>query len=79
MYIVANDLFLAKNVYDSPLIIDFSLLTSQTAILTVLLVPIRVICIIVLLLIAWCLASLGLYGLSKEDLKRKPIVSGWRG
>jgi lysophosphatidylcholine acyltransferase/lyso-PAF acetyltransferase len=40
-------------------------------------VPIRLICIIVLLLFAWSLAYIGIYGFSRDDLKLRPL-SGWR-
>ncbi|XP_063704083.1 lysophosphatidylcholine acyltransferase isoform X2 [Culicoides brevitarsis] len=49
----------------------------RTAIFTVFVLPIRTICIVILLTISWILACIGLYGLSREDLKTKPI-KGWR-
>ncbi|KAL9695541.1 hypothetical protein quinque_014826 [Culex quinquefasciatus] len=49
----------------------------NTALLTVFLLPFRVILIIVCLVIAWTLANIGLYGLSREELRTKPL-SGWR-
>ncbi|XP_070508580.1 lysophosphatidylcholine acyltransferase isoform X2 [Chironomus tepperi] len=49
----------------------------KTAILTVLLVPIRVVCMFILLLFAWCLAYIGIYGYTREDLKLRPL-KGWR-
>uniref|UniRef100_A0A182TV66 Phospholipid/glycerol acyltransferase domain-containing protein n=1 Tax=Anopheles melas TaxID=34690 RepID=A0A182TV66_9DIPT len=48
-----------------------------TALLTVILLPFRVVLILVCLVVAWALANIGLYGLSKEDLRTKPLV-GWR-
>ncbi|XP_037030614.1 lysophosphatidylcholine acyltransferase isoform X1 [Bradysia coprophila] len=49
----------------------------KTAVLTVVLLPVRVLIICILLVIAWGLASIGLYGLTMEDLQTKPM-SGWR-
>ena len=49
----------------------------QTAVLTVLLVPIRALGICFFLLLAWLLAYVSLYGYSRQDLKMKPF-SGWR-
>ncbi|GBP08714.1 Lysophosphatidylcholine acyltransferase [Eumeta japonica] len=48
-----------------------------TAILTVVLLPFRVMVICYLMVTAWFLACIGLYGLSEEDLRTKPIT-GWR-
>ncbi|XP_039438291.1 lysophosphatidylcholine acyltransferase isoform X2 [Culex pipiens pallens] len=63
--------FVHKLVWDDP--ID----KLKTALLTVFLLPFRVILIIVCLVIAWTLANIGLYGLSREELRTKPL-SGWR-
>lgn len=63
--------FVHKLVWDDP--ID----KVKTALLTVFLLPFRVILIIVCLVIAWTLANIGLYGLSREELRTKPL-SGWR-
>ncbi|XP_052758938.1 lysophosphatidylcholine acyltransferase isoform X1 [Galleria mellonella] len=49
----------------------------KTAIFTVILLPFRVIVICYLIVNAWILAYIGLYGLSEEDLRRKPMT-GWR-
>ncbi|XP_061378305.1 lysophosphatidylcholine acyltransferase isoform X2 [Danaus plexippus] len=49
----------------------------RTAIFTVILLPFRVIVICYLIVSAWFLACIGLYGLSEEDLRRKPMT-GWR-
>ncbi|XP_061714690.1 lysophosphatidylcholine acyltransferase isoform X1 [Cydia pomonella] len=49
----------------------------KTAIFTVILLPFRVIVICYLIVTAWFLACIGLYGLSEEDLRRKPMT-GWR-
>ncbi|XP_063623679.1 lysophosphatidylcholine acyltransferase isoform X2 [Cydia splendana] len=49
----------------------------KTAIFTVILLPFRVIVICYLIVTAWFLACIGLYGLSEEDLRRKPMA-GWR-
>uniref|UniRef100_A0A182S657 Phospholipid/glycerol acyltransferase domain-containing protein n=1 Tax=Anopheles maculatus TaxID=74869 RepID=A0A182S657_9DIPT len=51
--------------------------TFFTALLTVILLPFRVVLILVCLVVAWALANIGLYGLSKEDLRNKPLA-GWR-
>lgn len=56
---------------------NFSILFPQTAVLTVLLFPIRVILMIVLLLVAYAMAYVAIYGHSREELKLKPL-SGWR-
>ncbi|EGK96404.1 AGAP000596-PC [Anopheles gambiae str. PEST] len=63
--------FVHKLVWDDP--ID----KAKTALLTVILLPFRVVLILVCLVVAWALANIGLYGLSKEDLRTKPLV-GWR-
>nr|XP_049706394.1 lysophosphatidylcholine acyltransferase-like isoform X1 [Helicoverpa armigera]XP_049707919.1 lysophosphatidylcholine acyltransferase isoform X1 [Helicoverpa armigera] len=49
----------------------------KTAIFTVILLPFRVIVICYLIVTAWFLACIGLYGLSEEDLRRQPMT-GWR-
>lgn len=49
----------------------------QTAIFTIVLLPFRVAAICGLLIIAWWLASIGLYGLSEQELRTKPMT-GWR-
>ncbi|XP_046397002.1 lysophosphatidylcholine acyltransferase isoform X2 [Ischnura elegans] len=49
----------------------------KTAVLTVALLPLRVLIIAVLLVVAWCIAVIGLFGLSEDDLQKKPL-SGWR-
>ncbi|CAG9794063.1 unnamed protein product [Diatraea saccharalis] len=49
----------------------------KTAIFTVILLPFRVIVICYLIVTAWFLACIGLYGLNEEDLRKKPMT-GWR-
>ncbi|XP_034249443.1 lysophosphatidylcholine acyltransferase isoform X2 [Thrips palmi] len=49
----------------------------KTALLTVTVLPLRVLAIAVLLVLAWLLACVGLIGLSEEDLRTKPMT-GWR-
>ncbi|XP_013136431.1 PREDICTED: 1-acylglycerophosphocholine O-acyltransferase 1 [Papilio polytes] len=49
----------------------------KTAIFTVILLPFRVIVILYLIVTAWFLACIGLYGLSEDDLRKKPMT-GWR-
>ncbi|XP_045486794.1 lysophosphatidylcholine acyltransferase isoform X1 [Pieris rapae] len=49
----------------------------RTAIFTVILLPFRVIVICYLIVTAWFLACVGLYGLSEDDLRKKPMT-GWR-
>ncbi|KAJ8683791.1 hypothetical protein QAD02_019583 [Eretmocerus hayati] len=49
----------------------------QTAILTVILLPIRLMAITALVIMAWMLACVGLHGLSEDDLRRAPL-RGWR-
>ncbi|KAF7413632.1 hypothetical protein HZH68_002121 [Vespula germanica] len=51
--------------------------TSSTAFLTVALLPLRLAAITALVIMAWLLACLGLYGLSEEDLRQAPL-KGWR-
>ncbi|XP_055601061.1 lysophosphatidylcholine acyltransferase isoform X2 [Uranotaenia lowii] len=63
--------FVHKLIWDDP--ID----KVKTAFLTVFLLPFRVILIFICLLIAWTMANIGLYGLSREELRTKPL-SGWR-
>ncbi|XP_045766867.1 lysophosphatidylcholine acyltransferase isoform X1 [Maniola jurtina] len=49
----------------------------RTAIFTVILLPFRVIVILFLIVTAWFLACIGLYGLTEDDLREKPMT-GWR-
>ncbi|XP_059617742.1 lysophosphatidylcholine acyltransferase isoform X2 [Phlebotomus argentipes] len=49
----------------------------KTAVFTVLLLPFRVFVICVLLLLAWFLACIGLFGLTDDDLRSRPM-KGWR-
>ncbi|XP_055300763.1 lysophosphatidylcholine acyltransferase [Sitodiplosis mosellana] len=49
----------------------------RTAIFTIFVVPCRLLIISSLLLVAWALATIGLWGLTMQDLNVKPI-SGWR-
>ncbi|XP_055526239.1 lysophosphatidylcholine acyltransferase isoform X1 [Wyeomyia smithii] len=63
--------FVHKLIWDDP--VD----KVKTAFLTVFLLPFRVILIFVCLVIAWTLANIGLYGVSREELRTKPL-SGWR-
>lgn len=49
----------------------------QTAFLTIVLLPIRVLIICALLITAWLLACIGLWGLDEEDLQKRPLA-GWR-
>ncbi|KAL2725656.1 lysophosphatidylcholine acyltransferase isoform X1 [Vespula squamosa] len=49
----------------------------KTAFLTVALLPLRLAAITALVIMAWLLACLGLYGLSEEDLRQAPL-KGWR-
>uniref|UniRef100_A0A2M3Z5R6 Uncharacterized protein n=1 Tax=Anopheles braziliensis TaxID=58242 RepID=A0A2M3Z5R6_9DIPT len=63
--------FVHKLVWDDP--ID----KLKTALLTIFLLPFRVILILVCLVMAWALANIGLYGVSTEELRTKPLT-GWR-
>lgn len=49
----------------------------KTAVFTVIVLPIRLLLIAGLLVLAWCLACIGLYGLTEEELTGNPIT-GWR-
>ncbi|XP_017779828.1 PREDICTED: lysophosphatidylcholine acyltransferase isoform X1 [Nicrophorus vespilloides] len=49
----------------------------KTAFLTIVLLPIRVCLICILLIVGWMLACLGLWGLTEQDLQKRP-VTGWR-
>jgi len=46
-------------------------------VLTVLLLPIRVVGCVLSLISAWMFACIGLYGMTLDDLKAKPLT-GWR-
>uniref|UniRef100_A0A8D9BGW5 Lysophosphatidylcholine acyltransferase n=1 Tax=Cacopsylla melanoneura TaxID=428564 RepID=A0A8D9BGW5_9HEMI len=48
-----------------------------TGIFTVVILPVRLVLIVSLLVVAWCLACVGLIGLSDEQLRKIPIT-GWR-
>lgn len=58
------------------ILLSFSFL-PQTAIFTIFVVPFRLLIITSLLIVAWALATIGLWGLTMQDLNTKPI-SGWR-
>lgn len=49
----------------------------KAGLLTIFILPIRLLVIVCLLICAWLLACVGLYGLTEEDLREKPIT-GWR-
>lgn len=49
----------------------------KTALLTVILLPFRVIVICVLIVSSWFLACIGLFGISEAELRQKPMT-GWR-
>ncbi|RZF39504.1 hypothetical protein LSTR_LSTR001025 [Laodelphax striatellus] len=49
----------------------------KAGILTVLVLPLRLLIIMGLLIGAWLLACVGLYGLTEDELRRKPLT-GWR-
>lgn len=49
----------------------------KTALLTILLLPIRVSVICCFVVTGWLLACVGLYGLTEKDLQEKPLT-GWR-
>lgn len=55
----------------------YFMILFQTVILTVVLVPIRVIGILILAVIAWCFVSIGLYRCTEEDLMLRPLKP-WR-
>ncbi|XP_067132362.1 lysophosphatidylcholine acyltransferase isoform X2 [Centruroides vittatus] len=49
----------------------------KVVVMTVTVLPIRLLLMLILLSSAWFLAVVGLFGISKEDMKSKPM-SGWR-
>lgn len=49
----------------------------KTAIFTVIVLPFRVTAIVLLLIMAWILACVGLMGLTEKELRQRPIT-GWR-
>ncbi|EDV99539.1 lysophosphatidylcholine acyltransferase [Drosophila grimshawi] len=57
--------------------IDNHIEVAKIYVLTVLLLPIRVVGCVLSLLSAWMLAYIGLYGMSMEDIQARPL-SGWR-
>ncbi|XP_026846430.1 lysophosphatidylcholine acyltransferase [Drosophila persimilis] len=57
--------------------IDSHIEVAKIYVLTVLLLPIRVVGCVLSLLSAWMFACIGLYGMTLDDLKAKPL-SGWR-
>ena len=57
--------------------VDITFYLFQTAILTVVILPFRVMAIMLLLMMAWILACVGLMGLSENELRQRPIT-GWR-
>ncbi|XP_022208770.2 lysophosphatidylcholine acyltransferase isoform X2 [Drosophila obscura] len=52
-------------------------LCGEVYVLTVLLLPIRVVGCVLSLISAWMFACIGLYGMTLDDLKAKPLT-GWR-
>ncbi|XP_030381302.1 lysophosphatidylcholine acyltransferase [Scaptodrosophila lebanonensis] len=57
--------------------IDSHIEIAKIYVLTVLLLPIRVMGCVLSLLSAWMFACIGLYGMTLDDLKAKPLT-GWR-
>lgn len=49
----------------------------KAGLLTIFVLPVRLFVIVCLLICAWLLACIGLYGVTEEDLREKPIT-GWR-
>ncbi|XKL61161.1 hypothetical protein PGB90_008218 [Kerria lacca] len=71
----------ASNDILNPFIHHLELTTTydkiRTGFFTIVILPIRLFAIAGLLILAWLLACIGLYGLTQEDLIKHPIV-GWR-
>ncbi|XP_065219228.1 lysophosphatidylcholine acyltransferase isoform X2 [Planococcus citri] len=71
----------ASNDILNPFIHHLELTTTydkiRTAVFTIIILPIRLAIISGVLILAWILACIGLYGLTEEDLTKKPIT-GWR-
>ncbi|XP_065364797.1 lysophosphatidylcholine acyltransferase [Calliphora vicina] len=57
--------------------IDSNVELAKIYVLTVLLVPIRVVGVVLSLLSAWMFACIGLYGTTVEEINKRPIT-GWR-
>ncbi|KAH8420255.1 hypothetical protein KR009_008366 [Drosophila setifemur] len=57
--------------------IDNHIEVAKVYVLSVLLLPIRVVGCVLSLLSAWMFACIGLYGMTLDDLKEKPLT-GWR-
>ncbi|KAH8287633.1 hypothetical protein KR054_010895 [Drosophila jambulina] len=57
--------------------IDSHIEVAKVYVLTVLLLPIRVVGCVLSLISAWMFACIGLYGMTLDDLKEKPLT-GWR-
>ncbi|XP_017012964.1 lysophosphatidylcholine acyltransferase [Drosophila takahashii] len=57
--------------------IDSHIEVAKIYVLTVLLLPIRVVGCVLSLISAWMFACIGLYGMTLDDLKEKPLT-GWR-
>ncbi|XP_034665750.1 lysophosphatidylcholine acyltransferase [Drosophila subobscura] len=57
--------------------IDSHIEVAKVYVLTVLLLPIRVVGCVLSLLSAWMFACIGLYGMTLDDLKARPLT-GWR-
>ncbi|XP_039498359.1 lysophosphatidylcholine acyltransferase [Drosophila santomea] len=57
--------------------IDSHIEVAKIYVLTVLLLPIRVVGCVLSLISAWMFACIGLYGMTLDDLKAKPLT-GWR-
>lgn len=79
-FLFASDV-IASNEILNPFIHHLELTTTydkvRTGLFTIIILPIRLLVIAGLLILAWCLACIGLYGLTEEDLTKRPIV-GWR-
>ncbi|XP_050541924.1 lysophosphatidylcholine acyltransferase isoform X2 [Daktulosphaira vitifoliae] len=79
-FLISNDMVASKDMLN-PFVHHLELTSTydklKTAFFTIVVLPIRIVIILSLLTLAWILATIGLMGLSQEELSAKPIT-GWR-
>ncbi|XP_050432556.1 lysophosphatidylcholine acyltransferase isoform X2 [Adelges cooleyi] len=78
--LISNDMVASKDMLN-PFVHHLELTSTydklKTAFFTIVVLPIRIAAIMFLLTVAWMLATIGLIGISHNDLSEKPL-SGWR-
>ncbi|XP_027850888.1 lysophosphatidylcholine acyltransferase isoform X1 [Aphis gossypii] len=78
--LIGSDMIASKDILN-PFVHHLELTSTydkfKTAFFTIVVLPVRIMAILVLLFIAWLLATIGLAGVSQTELSEKPLT-GWR-